>query len=101
MSRREILYALGLSDRKSLRQRHLSPALQNGYVEMDPSRRTQRKEIRYRLTGLGADSNRPDTEWTDPRAVGVYRGGSGAVGDVAPRPRSSASMSGQRRPRLA
>ena len=30
-----------------------------------------------------------------------YRGGSGAVGDVAPRPSSSASMSGQRRPRLA
>lgn len=44
ISRREILYALGLSDRKSLRQRHLSPALQNGYGEMDPSRRTQRKE---------------------------------------------------------
>ena len=30
-----------------------------------------------------------------------YRGGSGAVGEVAPRPKSSASMSGQRRPRLA
>lgn len=41
------------------------------------------------------DEDRSDR--TEPR----YRGGSGAVGDVAPRPSSRASMSGQRRPRLA
>ena len=34
MSRQDILHALGLSDRKSLRQRYLLPALQRGYVEM-------------------------------------------------------------------
>ena len=32
MSRRDILHALGLSDRKSLRERYLSPALRDGYV---------------------------------------------------------------------
>ena len=53
MSLREILHALGLRDRKSLRQRYLLPALQSGYVEMTrpdaPSARTQM----YRLTRLG------------------------------------------------
>ena len=50
MSRREILHALGLSDRKWLRERYLLPALQDGFVEMTrpdvPSARNQR----YRLT---------------------------------------------------
>ncbi len=53
MSLREILHALGLRDRKWLRQRYLLPALQGGYVEMTrpdaPSARTQM----YRLTPLG------------------------------------------------
>ena len=34
MSRRDILHALGLSDRKSLLERYLFRALQRGYVEM-------------------------------------------------------------------
>ena len=53
-SGQEILHALGLSDRKSLRQQYLSPVLECGYVEMTradtPNARTQR----YRLTpGIG------------------------------------------------
>ena len=53
MSRRDILHALGLSDRKSLRQRYLMPALQDGYVEMTrPDAPTARNQ-KYRLTALG------------------------------------------------
>ena len=53
MSRREILHALGLSDRKSLRQRYLSPALQYGYVEMTRPDAPNARNQKYRLTALG------------------------------------------------
>ena len=53
MSRRDILHALRLSDRKSLRERYLLPALQAGYVEMTrPDAPTARNQ-KYRLTALG------------------------------------------------
>ena len=53
MSRREILHALGLNDRKSLRQRYLSPALQYGYVEMTRPDAPNARNQKYRLTVLG------------------------------------------------
>ncbi len=53
MSRREILHALGLSDRKSLRQRYLLPALQLGYVEMTHPDTPSTRDQRYRLTPRG------------------------------------------------
>ena len=53
MSRRDILHALGLSDRKSLRQRYLLPALQCGYVEMTRPDAPNATNQKYRLTMLG------------------------------------------------
>ena len=53
MSRRDILHALGLSDRKSLRERYLSPALRGGYVEMTRPDAPNARNQRYRLTALG------------------------------------------------
>ena len=53
MSRRHILHALGLSDRKSLRQRYLVPALQDGYVEMTRPDAPNARDQKYRLTALG------------------------------------------------
>ncbi len=53
MSRREILLALGLRDRKSLRERYLLPALQHGYVEMTRPDVPNARNQRYRLTPRG------------------------------------------------
>ena len=53
MSRRDILHALGLSDRKSLRERYLLPALQDGYVEMTHPDAPSARNQKYRLTTLG------------------------------------------------
>ena len=53
MSRQDILDALGLSDRKSLRQRYLSPALQRGYVEMTHPATPNARNQKYRLTPRG------------------------------------------------
>ena len=53
MSRRDILHALGLSDRKSLRERYLSPALRDGYVEMTRPDAPNAPNQRYRLTAPG------------------------------------------------
>ena len=58
MSRREILHALGLSDRKSLRQRYLSPALECGYVEMTRADTPNARNQKYRLTGRGRVTQR-------------------------------------------
>ena len=53
MSLQEILLALGLRDRKSLRQRYLSPALELGYLEMTrPDAPNDRNQM-YRLTQRG------------------------------------------------
>ena len=53
MSAREILHALGLSDRKSFRQRYLLPALEHALVEMTwPGSPTARNQ-KYRLTARG------------------------------------------------
>ena len=53
MSRRDILHTLGLSDRKSLRERYLLPALQGGYVEMTRPDAPNARNQRYRLTASG------------------------------------------------
>ncbi len=53
MSRQQIQLALGLSDRKSFRQRYLWPALDAGLVEMThPDAPTARNQ-KYRLTARG------------------------------------------------
>ena len=53
MSRRQIQDALGLRDRKSLRERSLLPALRDGYVEMTRPDAPSAKNQQYRLTELG------------------------------------------------
>ena len=53
MSRRQIQAALGLRDRKSLRQRYLHPALRSGYIEMTRPDAPSAANQRYRLTELG------------------------------------------------
>ena len=53
MSRRQIQDALGLRDRKSLRERYLLPALQEGYVEMTRPDAPSAANQQYRLTELG------------------------------------------------
>ena len=53
MSLREILHALGLRDRKSLRQGYLVHALQGGYVEMTRPDAPSARNQKYRLTPLG------------------------------------------------
>ena len=58
MSRREILLALGLRDRKSLRQRYLSPALELGYVEMTRPDAPSDRNQKYRLTQRGRQAQR-------------------------------------------
>ena len=52
-SRRDILHALGLRDRKSLRERYLMPALRDGYVEMTRPDAPNARNQKYRLTALG------------------------------------------------
>ena len=56
MSRREILRALGLRDRKWLRERYLLPALQHGYIEMIRPDVPNARNQRYRLTARGRDA---------------------------------------------
>ena len=56
MSRREILPALGLRDRKWLQERYLLPALQRGYVEMTRPDAPNARNQRYRLTSRGRDA---------------------------------------------
>ncbi len=53
MSRREVLDALGLRDRKWLRQGYLGPALQAGLIEMTRPEAPRAKDQRYRLTPAG------------------------------------------------
>ena len=59
MSLREILHALGLRDRKSLRQRYLLPALQGGYVERTRPDAPSARNQKYRLTPLGSTAAPP------------------------------------------
>ena len=60
MSLREILHALGLRDRKSLRQRYLLPALQGGYVEMTRPDAPSARNQTYRLTPLGRQARQAE-----------------------------------------
>ena len=53
MSLREILLALDLKDRKSLRERYLGPALEQGYLEMTRPDTPNVRNQRYRLTTRG------------------------------------------------
>ena len=56
MPRQDILRALGLRDRKWLRERYLLPALQQGYVEMTRPDAPNARNQRYRLTTRARDS---------------------------------------------
>lgn len=49
MSRTELMVALGLSDRKSFRQRYLLPALQGGLIEMTIPDKPNSRLQKYRL----------------------------------------------------
>ena len=53
MSARQILHALGLSDRKSFRERYLLPALEHALVEMTRPESPTARNQRYRLTTRG------------------------------------------------
>ena len=53
MSARQILHALGLSDRKSFRERYLLPALEHALVEMTHPESPTARNQRYRLTASG------------------------------------------------
>ena len=53
MSARQILHALGLSDRKSFRERYLLPALEHALVEMTHPESPTARNQRYRLTARG------------------------------------------------
>ena len=53
MTRQELLEALGLSDRKSFRQRYIHPALDAGLVEMTHPESPTARNQRYRLTARG------------------------------------------------
>ena len=53
MSRRDVLEALGLRDRKWLRQGYLGPALQAGLIEMTRPSAPSARNQRYRLTLAG------------------------------------------------
>ena len=55
MTLRQMLDALGLSDRKSFRQRYLLPALEQGYVEMTLAESPTARNQRYRLTTRGRE----------------------------------------------
>ena len=53
MSRESLQSALGLSDRKSFRERYLKPALAGGLIEMTIPEKPNSRLQKYRLTGKG------------------------------------------------
>ena len=53
MSRESLQDALGLSDRKSFRQRYLKPALDEGLIEMTVPHKPNSRLQKYRLTDKG------------------------------------------------
>ena len=54
MSRETLQAALGLSDRKSFRDRYLKPALAEGLIEMTIPDKPNSRLQKYRLTAKGA-----------------------------------------------
>ena len=58
MSARQILHALGLSDRKSFRERYLLPALEHALVEMTRPESPTARDQKYRLTARGRAATR-------------------------------------------
>ncbi len=54
MTREALQAALGLSDRKSFRERYLKPALDEGLIEMTIPDRPRSRLQQYRLTDRGA-----------------------------------------------
>ena len=53
MNRRQILEALGLSDRKSMTERYLRPALAAGLIEMTIPDKPNSRNQKYRITAMG------------------------------------------------
>lgn len=52
-SRPDLQERLGLADRKSFRERYLSPALEAGFVEFTIPEKPNSRLQRYRLTTMG------------------------------------------------
>ena len=55
MGRAALQLALGLSDRKSFRERYLKPALDGGLIEMTIPDKPNSRLQKYRLTDKGHD----------------------------------------------
>ncbi|WP_419649736.1 Fic family protein [Thiolapillus sp.] len=55
MSRSELMTALGLSDRKSFRERYLQPALQAGMIEMTIPDKPNSRLQKYRFVNMGGN----------------------------------------------
>ncbi|WP_165248830.1 Fic family protein [Adlercreutzia sp. ZJ141] len=53
LGRNSLLAALGLSDRKNLRERYIVPALKKGLIELEIPDKPKSKNQRYRLTARG------------------------------------------------
>ena len=53
MGRETLQSALGLSDRKSFRERYLQPALADGLIEMTIPDKPRSSKQKYRLTDKG------------------------------------------------
>lgn len=53
MSREQLQAALGLTDRKSFRERYLLPALAAGWIEMTIADKPQSRLQKYRLSDAG------------------------------------------------
>lgn len=58
----ELLRSLGLRDRKSFRERYLSPALASGLIEMTLPDRPNSRLQKYRLTEAGRSWLAPKSE---------------------------------------
>ncbi len=59
MGREALQSVLGLSDRKSFRERYLKPALADGLIEMTIPDKPSSRLQKYRLTGKGRQAIRP------------------------------------------
>ena len=59
MSREKVQEALILADRKSFRERYLTPALKMGLIEMTVPAKPNSRQQKYRLTDRGRQQRTP------------------------------------------
>lgn len=74
MSRESLQDALGLSDRKSFRQRYLKPALDEGLIEMTVPHKPNSRLQKYRLTDKGRTILVGRNEVSDEKATHEAKG---------------------------